>query len=159
MSTASVRRACLKIGPPTRQIGKTSSFTKRIPLTMSRGPSWSISSHESVSKEAPACSRRADRPTLTLLAFLSPRAQVINSILNGPYASLYNPENIFLSKEGGGAGNNWATGYAAGNRLYEDLLEMIDREAEGSDSLEVSQFFFARVVLREDGTLQTADAD
>jgi hypothetical protein len=50
---------------------------------------------------------------------------------------LYNPENIFMSQDGGGAGNNWAQGYAAGEKLYEDIMEMVDREAEGSDSLEV----------------------
>jgi tubulin gamma len=50
---------------------------------------------------------------------------------------LYNPENIFMSRDGGGAGNNWAQGYAAGEKLYEDIMEMVDREAEGSDSLEV----------------------
>jgi hypothetical protein len=63
--------------------------------------------------------------------------QVINNILSSPYANLYNPENIFVSKDGGGAGNNWAQGYAAGERIYEEVIEMIDREAEGSDSLEV----------------------
>ena len=42
-----------------------------------------------------------------------------------------------MSKDGGGAGNNWAMGYSAGEKLYEDLLEIIDREADGSDSLEV----------------------
>jgi tubulin gamma len=51
---------------------------------------------------------------------------------------LYNPENIYLSKHGGGAGNNWAQGYSAGEKVYDDLMEMIDREADGSDSLEVS---------------------
>lgn len=44
-----------------------------------------------------------------------------------------------MSKDGGGAGNNWAQGYAAGERIYDEVMEMIDREAEGSDSLEVSQ--------------------
>ena len=43
-----------------------------------------------------------------------------------------------MSKDGGGAGNNWAQGYSAGERIYEEVMEMIDREAEGSDSLEVS---------------------
>lgn len=62
---------------------------------------------------------------------------MINTILTSPYRDLYNPENIFLSKEGGGAGNNWANGYASGERCYEEVMEMIDREAEGSDSLEV----------------------
>ncbi|KAF8737130.1 hypothetical protein AX14_013408 [Amanita brunnescens Koide BX004] len=69
-----------------------------------------------------------------ILVDLEPR--VINNILASPYANLYNPENIFLSKDGGGAGNNWAQGYSAGERLYEEVMEMIDREAEGSDSLE-----------------------
>lgn len=64
--------------------------------------------------------------------------QVINNILASPFANLYNPENIFVSQDGGGAGNNWAQGYAAGERLYEEVMEMVDREAEGSDSLEAS---------------------
>jgi len=62
--------------------------------------------------------------------------QVINNILTSPFANLYNPENIFMSQDGGGAGNNWAQGYATGEKLYEDIMEMVDREAEGSDSLE-----------------------
>ncbi|KAG8936043.1 gamma-tubulin [Tulasnella sp. 419] len=69
-----------------------------------------------------------------ILVDLEPR--VINNILTSPYAGLYNPENIFVSKDGGGAGNNWAMGYSAGERHYEEIMEMIDREAEGSDSLE-----------------------
>ncbi|KAF8644140.1 hypothetical protein AX16_008667 [Volvariella volvacea WC 439] len=69
-----------------------------------------------------------------ILVDLEPR--VINAILTSPYANLYNPENIFVSKDGGGAGNNWAYGYASGERIYEEIIEMIDREAEGSDSLE-----------------------
>lgn len=63
--------------------------------------------------------------------------QVINTVLSSPFKSLYNPENIYVSKDGGGAGNNWAQGYSAGERVYEELMEMIDREADGSDSLEV----------------------
>jgi tubulin gamma len=63
--------------------------------------------------------------------------RVINTIMSSPYARLYNPENVFMPKDGGGAGNNWAQGYSIGERVYEDVMEMIDREAEGSDSLEV----------------------
>jgi tubulin gamma len=29
-------------------------------------------------------------------------------------------------------------GYSAGEKHYEEIMEMVDREAEGSDSLEVS---------------------
>lgn len=60
--------------------------------------------------------------------------------MTSPFANLYNPENIFVSKDGGGAGNNWAQGYSLGEKLYEDIMEMVDREAEGSDSLEVRNF-------------------
>jgi tubulin gamma len=69
-----------------------------------------------------------------VLLDLEPR--VINSIMNSPYANLYNPENIYVSKDGGGAGNNWAQGYYQGERLYEEVFDIIDREADGSDSLE-----------------------
>lgn len=37
-----------------------------------------------------------------------------------------------------GAGNNWGAGYAAGEGVQEEIFDMIDREADGSDSLEVS---------------------
>ncbi|KAH8930736.1 gamma tubulin [Atractiella rhizophila] len=70
----------------------------------------------------------------SILVDLEPR--VINAILSSPYRSLYNPENIYLSKDGGGAGNNWAAGYSAAEKIYEEVMEMIDREADGSDSLE-----------------------
>ena len=44
-----------------------------------------------------------------LLMDLEPR--VINGIQNSDYRNLYNHENIFVSEHGGGAGNNWASGY------------------------------------------------
>lgn len=52
------------------------------------------------------------------------------------YKKLYNPENVYLAKDGGGAGNNWASGYSQGGQLYEEVFDIIDREADGSDSLE-----------------------
>jgi len=69
-----------------------------------------------------------------LLIDLEPR--VINTIRNSEYAGLYNPENIFISKDGGGAGNNWAVGYSSAEKVQEEIFDMIDREADGSDSLE-----------------------
>ena len=69
-----------------------------------------------------------------VLLDLEPR--VINSIMNSPYAKLYNSENVYLSKHGGGAGNNWASGFSQGSKLHEDVMDIIDREADGSDSLE-----------------------
>ncbi|KAI7856595.1 tubulin gamma chain [Circinella umbellata] len=69
-----------------------------------------------------------------ILLDLEPR--VINTIRESPYANLYNPENILVSNDGGGAGNIWAHGYSQGEKVYEDIIDMVDREADGSDSLE-----------------------
>ena len=70
----------------------------------------------------------------SVLLDLEPR--VINGIMNSEYKKLYNPENIYLAKDGGGAGNNWASGYSQGEELHEEVFDIIDREADGSDSLE-----------------------
>ena len=64
------------------------------------------------------------------------RSQVINGIQTGPYKNIYNPENFFVGKNGVGAANNWGDGYQTGESVHEDIMEMIDREADGSDSLE-----------------------
>mmetsp|Transcript_6258 Transcript_6258/g.10148 ORF Transcript_6258/g.10148 Transcript_6258/m.10148 type:complete len:470 (-) Transcript_6258:120-1529(-) len=69
-----------------------------------------------------------------LLIDLEPR--VVNNILTSDYKNLYNPENIFIGKDGGGAGNNWGSGYDQGAAVNDTVIEMIDREADGSDSLE-----------------------
>lgn len=69
-----------------------------------------------------------------ILVDLEPR--VINGIQKSTYSGLYNPENIFIAKHGGGAGNNWGRGYCDAEAVQDEILEMIDREADGSDSLE-----------------------
>ena len=43
--------------------------------------------------------------------------------------TFFNPENIFLSDHGGGAGNNWASGYRQGEIVQEDILDMIGERA------------------------------
>ncbi len=67
-----------------------------------------------------------------LLIDLEPR--VIHQIQNSEFKNLYNPENYFLGSDG--AGNNWAKGYDFAERRQEELMDMVDREADGSDSLE-----------------------
>ncbi|KND86652.1 Tubulin gamma chain [Tolypocladium ophioglossoides CBS 100239] len=69
-----------------------------------------------------------------ILIDLEPR--VINGIQTGPYRNIYNPENFYVGKDGMGAANNWGDGYQSGEAVYEDIMAMIDREADGSDSLE-----------------------
>ncbi len=58
--------------------------------------------------------------------------RVINGITgkDSDIRNLFNPENIFLSNDGegragGGAGNNWASGYSQAESKQEDLLDMI----------------------------------
>ena len=63
---------------------------------------------------------------------LEPR--VINNIKKSDYKNLFNPENFFFDKDG--AGNNWAKGYDFALRREEEIFDMVEREAEGSDSLE-----------------------
>ncbi len=65
--------------------------------------------------------------------FIDLEPRVIGKLRQSP---LYNPENIFVGQEGGGAGNNWASGYSQAEKLHEELMEMFDREADNSDSLE-----------------------
>ncbi|KYQ92985.1 gamma tubulin [Tieghemostelium lacteum] len=59
---------------------------------------------------------------------------VIDTIKTSEYANLYNNENIFKSPSG--AGSNWANGYSQGQSLNDTFIDMIDREADGSESLE-----------------------
>jgi len=75
-----------------------------------------------------------------ILVDLEPR--VINTIKTSAFRNLYNPENIYVHPQGGGAGNNWAVGYSTAEKVAEDVLEMIDREVNGSESLEVSNIIY-----------------
>lgn len=78
-----------------------------------------------------------------ILIDLEPR--VLNGIQTGPYRNIYNPENFYVGKDGMGAANNWGDGYQSGEAVCEDIMEMIDREADGSDSLEVGMLPRARL--------------
>lgn len=76
---------------------------------------------------------------------LEPR--VVSSILQSPSGNLYNRENIYVSSEGGGAGNNWAYGYSQAKQLENYIIDMIDREAEGADNFEVLSLIFSFITL------------
>lgn len=56
----------------------------------------------------------------SVLIDLEPR--VINSIMSSDYKNLYNPENIYLSKSGGGAGNNCINFFFILSVMIYDLL-------------------------------------
>jgi len=60
-----------------------------------------------------------------LLLDLEPR--VINGIKNSDHKRLFNNENMYVSQQGGGAGNNWASGYSHGASVENEIMDMIDR--------------------------------
>jgi tubulin gamma len=68
-----------------------------------------------------------------LLIDLEPR--VVNKLAH-QNQKFFNPENLFVAQDGGGAGNNWASGFRQGEEHHEQILDMIDRESDNSDSLE-----------------------
>merc|ERR1712110_980049 len=70
----------------------------------------------------------------SVMVDLEPR--VINSIQKSEYSNLFNPENVYVSQTGGGAGNNWGSGHSQGSKIHDQLFDIIDREVEFSDSLE-----------------------
>ena len=39
-------------------------------------------------------------------------------------------------------GNNWAQGFHQGEKLYEEIFDIIDREADNGDSLEVNRYSY-----------------
>lgn len=46
----------------------------------------------------------------------------------------------FIGPDGTGAGNNWGSGYEQGRACRETMMDILTREAENSDSLEVLAF-------------------
>jgi tubulin gamma len=68
-----------------------------------------------------------------IIADLEPR--VIETFSKSQYGSLFNPDNIFQSNDGGGAGNRWYSGYEQGEKARDDFSDIVQREAENSDSL------------------------
>lgn len=49
---------------------------------------------------------------------------MVNKIRTSEYRNLYNPENVFISEDGGGAGNNWGSGYTQAEKVHEVRLDM-----------------------------------
>lgn len=82
--------------------------------------------------------------------------KVIQGIQSGPYKNIYNPENCFISKDGSGAANNWGSGYSTGDSVQEEIFDIIDREVDGSDSLEVRETKFMGLYLLIDSGFHVA---
>eukprot|EP00518_Triparma_eleuthera_P006071 CAMPEP_0182485706 /NCGR_PEP_ID=MMETSP1319-20130603/45730_1 /TAXON_ID=172717 /ORGANISM="Bolidomonas pacifica, Strain RCC208" /LENGTH=447 /DNA_ID=CAMNT_0024687725 /DNA_START=89 /DNA_END=1428 /DNA_ORIENTATION=+ len=128
----------LQIGQCGNQIG--SEFWKQICLEHGISPEGLLQPHPSgttVDDRKDVFFYQADDEHYiprAMLIDLEPR--VINKINTGPYRALFNPENLFVASDGGGAGNNWASGFRQGEEHLESIMEMIDREADAADSME-----------------------
>lgn len=60
------------------------------------------------------CMLKLFRLSIAFIHYKDLEPRVIHGIQSSAYRDLYNPENFFVAREGGGAGNNWASGYRQG---------------------------------------------
>ena len=67
----------------------------------------------------------------------------MDSVRSGPFGQIFRPDNFVFGQSG--AGNNWAKGhYTEGAELVDSVLDVVRKEAESCDCLQVS-FFFLKV--------------
>ncbi len=60
----------------------------------------------------------------------------MDSVRSGPYGQIFRPDNFVFGQSG--AGNNWAKGhYTEGAELVDSVLDVVRKEAEGCDCLQV----------------------
>ena len=59
----------------------------------------------------------------------------MDSVRSGPLGNLFRPDNFVFGQSG--AGNNWAKGhYTEGAELVDSVLDVVRKEAEGTDCLQ-----------------------
>ena len=65
----------------------------------------------------------------------------MDSVRSGPFGQIFRPDNFVFGQSG--AGNNWAKGhYTEGAELVDSVLDVVRKEAEGCDCLQVNNIFF-----------------
>jgi len=74
-----------------------------------------------------------------MLIDLEPR--VVDRIRDGEYRDLFNPENFFGGGDGGGAGNNWASGFRQGEEVREGQEERGWRRRKGRVACPVMEIY------------------
>lgn len=61
----------------------------------------------------------------------------MDSVRSGPFGQLFRPDNFVFGQSG--AGNNWAKGhYTEGAELVDSVLDVVRKEAESCDCLQVN---------------------
>lgn len=69
----------------------------------------------------------------------------MDSVRSGPFGALFRPDNFVFGQSG--AGNNWAKGhYTEGAELVDNVLDVVRKEAEGCDCIQVRFLISARCV-------------
>merc|ERR1711914_60461 len=64
----------------------------------------------------------------------------MDSVRSGPFGQIFRPDNFVFGQSG--AGNNWAKGhYTEGAELVDSVLDVVRKEAESCDCLQVSFHF------------------
>ena len=64
----------------------------------------------------------------SILIDMQPR--VINNNQNSDFSKFFNQENIYMPKEECGAGNVWAKVYSHADKVDEEIMDMLEREAD-----------------------------
>ena len=64
----------------------------------------------------------------------------MDSVRSGPFGQIFRPDNFVFGQSG--AGNNWAKGhYTEGAELVDSVLDVVRKEAESCDCLQVTFYF------------------
>ena len=64
----------------------------------------------------------------------------MDSVRSGPFGQIFRPDNFVFGQSG--AGNNWAKGhYTEGAELVDSVLDVVRKEAESCDCLQVNFYF------------------
>ncbi|VDM59452.1 unnamed protein product [Angiostrongylus costaricensis] len=136
MSYTKGQLMCIHVGQCGNQIGQ--SFWKVLCDEHAIDGRGRMTSEESIHDNKDVFFYQADDDHYVpraVLVDLEPR--VINGIMTSEnFSRLFNPDNVYMSTHGGGAGNNWASGYGQGSEVYEQILDMIERESENSDQMD-----------------------
>jgi len=71
----------------------------------------------------------------------------MDSVRSGPYGQIFRPDNFVFGQCG--AGNNWAKGhYTEGAELVDSVLDVVRKEAEGCDCLQVKERLMILAIMR-----------
>lgn len=129
----------LQCGQCGNQVGE--EFWKRLCLEHGIGPGGALEDYaladDSYDRKDVFFYQADDEHFIPRALLIDMEPKVIRKMQSNPsLKGMYNAENIYISKEGGGAGNNWAAGYVHGQQNYEEILEKIDREVDNCDSME-----------------------